>query len=373
MKITVIAFSLILFAAACGTPDEPQVTGPAPADTLVLSVTDTIGVLMGDSTLMFGSISGACYHPDGTILILDAMKACLKVFSPDCELLAEHGRNGSGPGEYQYPRYFAVLADSSIAIADWGVNTVTILNPDYSYRETIEGFYPIAPAYICPGRGSSFVAGGMKLQPSDSEAGYDGSTFVGLWDGGSESTVEYTSFPLDIQVESNGESVSVNVDNVDATLTTDIYGNVYVAVRTDSTYRIDRYTPEGVPDLTIEQEWTRIAKNEDELQEEVLIESHSRHDDGSTSAHMTTVEDVYPWKNAISTLNTDDNGNLWVGQGYTSMPVFNVYDTRGELIRVVSIPGLDGVRGLEFSLRNGLLAFDSAPEDYPKVYLLEQL
>lgn len=37
---------------------------------------------------------------------------------------------------------------------------------------------------------------------------------------------------------------------------------------------------------------------------------------------------------------------------------------------IVSIPDLDGVRGLEFPLRNGLLAYDSAPDDYPKVYLL---
>ena len=367
MKNTVIAFSIVLLAAACGTPDEPQVTEAAPADTLVLSVTDTIGVLMGDSTLMFGMISGACYNPLGNILILDAMKACLSVFSPQGELLEVHGRNGSGPGEYHYPRYFAVLADSSIAIADWGVNTVTILDPDYSYRETIEGFYPVAPAYIRSGTGSGFVGGGMELHPSDSEAGYNGTTFVGMWEGGYEPSLKYREFPLDITVESNGEDASVNVDNVDAVLETDILGNVYVAVRTDSTYRIDRYTPEGVLDLTIEQEWERIAKTEEELQEEVLIESHSRHDDGSTSAHMRTEEDVYPWKNAISTINTDDNGNLWVGQGYTSMPVFNVYDTRGELIRVVSIPDLNGTRGIEFSFRNGLLAYDSAPEDYPKV------
>lgn len=373
MKTAFVGFSFILalIATACGPREETPSDGSESVDTLHLSVADTIGVLMGDSTLMFGTISNACYHPDGSILVLDGMKAGISVFSPQGDLLAVHGRKGSGPGEYQYPRFMTVLADGSIAVSDWGVNTLVVLNPDFSYRETIEGFYPVAPGFLCAAADSGYVAGAMRLQPSDSEAGYEGCTFLGWWNESNEPSFEYLEYPLDISVESDGENTSVNVQNVDAVFDTDPAGNVYVAIRSDSTYRIDRYTRNGVLDLTITQDWQRIAKTEEELQREIIVESHSRSGDGSTSSRMRSEEDVYPWHNAISVIKTDDQGNLWVGQGYTSMPVFHVYDSSGKLTMVVSIPELEGVTGLDYSFRNGLLAYDYAPEEYPKVYLLE--
>ena len=373
MRIAFTVLSALLLLAACGSQQEETVTETDSPDTLELAVTDTIGVLMGDSTLMFGSISWAEHHPDGNILILDGMKSQISVFSPDLELEAVHGRHGSGPGEFQYPRYFAVLSNGNIAVSDWGAHTVTILNPDFTYLETVEGFYPIAPAEIVPGAMEGYVGGGMDLLPSDSEAGFDGSTYVGLWLNESEPVVRYESFPLDVTVESNGEETDVNVDNVDGVFDTDPFGNVYVAIRSDSTYTINRYTPEGELDLTIDREWERIEKTEEELQREILIESHSRSDEGGSSTNTRQELDLYPWHNAISVITTDENGYLWVGQGYTSYPVFRVFDPTGELVRIVSIPDLDGVYGLDYSFRHGLLAYDYAPEDYPKVYLLEPI
>lgn len=67
----------------------------------------------------------------------------------------------------------------------------------------------------------------------------------------------------------------------------------------------------------------------------------------------------------------DCNGDIWVGQGYTSIPTFEVYSPDGELLYVAVIPEPDGAEGVEYCFRNGYLAYDRQPVDYPKVYMLE--
>ena len=55
----------------------------------------------------------------------------------------------------------------------------------------------------------------------------------------------------------------------------------------------------------------------------------------------------------------------------TTHPVFEVYDFQGELLFVAEIKDLNGTRGLSYCFHNGFIAFDTQPEDYPKVYMLE--
>ncbi len=107
------------------------------------------------------------------------------------------------------------------------------------------------------------------------------------------------------------------------------------------------------------------------MAEGMLNEGLSRSDEGSTTVRREEIEDVDPFHLAIGTLSTDWNGNVWVGQGYTSIPTFEVYDEAGALLKVVTIPDLEGVRGLRFCFLNGMLAYDYAPIDYPKIYLLD--
>ena len=75
--------------------------------------------------------------------------------------------------------------------------------------------------------------------------------------------------------------------------------------------------------------------------------------------------------NAVRSINIDDRNRIWVGHGWTDHPVFEVYDFQGELLFVAEIKELNGTSGFSYCFHNGFIAFDTEPEDYPKVYLLE--
>jgi hypothetical protein len=163
----------------------------------------------------------------------------------------------------------------------------------------------------------------------------------------------------------------VNVNNADCVWDSDHDGVVVFAVRSDSTYCVEMFDIEGNTTVIVEKAWERIAKTEEELALGELNESMSRSDDGGTVVRREEAEDVAPYHIAISTLNFDTEGNIWVGQGYSSVPTFEVYDMEGNRLKIVKIPELEGVRGLRFCFQGGSLAYDYAPLDYPKVYLLD--
>ena len=336
-------------------------------DTVTLSVTDTIGVFYGDTTLEFGSLNRVRTSEQGTIYAMDGRKSTLKIFSSGGELLRTVGRSGSGPGEFQYPTGFVLLRDGGLLVSDFGGNALNFFDSTYAFDYQIPGFFPVAPVEPVNGPGNSFIAGAIDYHQDDT--GLHGTSFLGRYSGeGMDPELIYRSYPLTITVR---DEQNVDVDNVDCVWDSDLDGAVYLAVRSDSTYCVERFDENANSTVIVKREWERIPKTEEEMAEGMLNEGISRHDDGSTTVRREETEDIDPYHLAIETINTDDDGNVWVGQGYTGIPTFEVYDKSGELLKIVTIPELEGVRGLRFCFRNGMLAYDYAPVDYPKIYLLD--
>ncbi|MBN1435344.1 hypothetical protein JW921_11325 [Candidatus Fermentibacterales bacterium] len=360
-----------LLAAGCG--EQPRAVAEVEGttvDTLSLAVIDTIGVLTGDSTQEFGTVLKARFGPDGNICAVDGLKATLGVFSRDGELLRTIGGLGSGPGEFNFPSGFAFLRDGGMVVTDYGGHQLSFFDSSYAYEYRLEGFTPVAPVDPATGPGNTFVAGSLDLQVD--EDGYYGTSDLGRYTGeGMEPEHVYRSYPLMIELRVVDGEQSVNVQNVDCVWDTDASGNVFFAVRSDSTCCVEVLGPDGTSSVIVEKEWERVAKTPEELAEGALNMGMSRSDDGTTTVRREEVEDVEPYHLAISTINADDAGNVWVGQGYTGVPAFEVYDASGTLLRVVTIPELEGVRELRFCFVGGMLAYDFAPVDYPKIYLLE--
>jgi len=371
-----IIISCILFALeGCGEQpvqeaDAEMIQEEMSIDTVALSVTDTIGVFYGDTTLEFGSLNRVKIDENGNIFALDGRKSTLKVFSLSGELLRTVGRFGSGPGEFQYPTGFVLLRDGGLLVSDFGGNALVFFDSTFAFDYQIPGFFPVAPVEPVTGPGNTFIAGTLEL--NQDEDGYSGTSFLARYTGeGMDPELIYRNYPLIITFGiSNGEQ-NVNVDNVDCVWDSDLDGAVYLAVRSDSTYCVERFDENANSTVIVEREWERIPKTEEELAEGVLSEGLSRHDDGSTTVRREETEDIDPYHLAIETISTDGDGNVWVGQGYTSIPTFEVYDKTGVLLKIVTIPELEGVRGLRFCFLNGMLAYDYAPIDYPKIYLLD--
>jgi len=356
---------------ACGEPGsiDPS-TADSCTDTLTLSVSDTLGIMFGDSIYVFGTIAQAGFDRDGNIIVLDGLKAQMSIFSPSGELLRTVGRKGSGPGEFQYPYSYALLNDGSLIIGDWAGAATVFFDSTFEFSDQLLGYSPVSPQFPVAGPGDSYIAWALKLGSNVEE--YEGISFIGLYTEGLDPDLIYESWPLIIIEYMVDDELNRDVDAYQVFFDSDSQGILFAAVSDDSTYRIDGYNLDGTSFLVYEQEWERIEKTEKELEEDVYIESLSRRgDDGSSSVNRTEIQDIYPWHNAIGALEIDDENYIWIGLAYTSTPTFNIYDSSGELFKVVTIPELEGVRGLRYSFRNGMLAYDYAPLDYPKVYLLE--
>ncbi len=362
----VIAFSLVL---SCGdTAEEPtaEETGP---DTIEVAVTDTLGLLFGDSAFVFGTITQASWGGDGNVYVMDGQLGRIAVFSPQRELVRYIGRLGSGPGEFQYPQSFAFLDDGRLVVADWGTGSIVFFDSTLNFIDQLTGYYPSSPRYLVPGPGgSSYVALCMELDEGGDEI--TGSSFIARYARGMEPEHKYDSWPLMIRVYGDPEDPDLSIGRVDHDFDTDLQGTVYLAERDDSTYLVEAFPADGSIDTLVVKPWERVEKTQEQLEQQFYEEGRSTDNDGSGISRRT-IDDIYPWLNAISSVDVDVNGDIWVGQGYTDMPTFEVYSPSGELRYVAVIPELEGARGLEYCFRNGYLAYDRQPEDYPKVYFLE--
>ncbi|MBD3370667.1 6-bladed beta-propeller [Candidatus Fermentibacteria bacterium] len=353
---------------ACGGPGSP---GPASdeggtIDTLRISVVDTIGVMMGDSSYVFGNVTDATRTPDGEIYVLDGLRCRLSVYSPEGIFQRSVGRKGSGPGEYQYPKSFALMSDGSVVICDWGGISVTHLTPELEFDTLITGYRHIAPDRLVPFPDGSYV--GMTLRHSVENGQPVGSTYVARFDRSTQPELVYCGYPMTFSLGDDGD---LNVHTVLLRWDTGPDGSVYVAIGCDSVWAFTGYGPEGDTLVTVFKPWERVAKTEEELEEGLLHESLSTGRESGTSVNRDRrYENVPRYHNAIGSIDVDDQGRIWVGRGWTDVPTFDVYSPRGNLLFVATVPALEDVDGLSYCFDNGYLAFDEQPEDYPKVYLL---
>ena len=176
-KIMVLMFSVLIFALACGEqPADDESTegngeGIAVAETaeyvlpeadVYLTLSDSIGIELGDSNYVFGQIAGADITSKGEIAILDYQKTCVSIFSPSGEFTQRIGRQGSGPGEFLLPvgmSFFPdeegivvsglTVADSlepGLVVSDAMGGKLVYFNSEMEYTMDVQGFFPSPPA-----------------------------------------------------------------------------------------------------------------------------------------------------------------------------------------------------------------------------------
>jgi hypothetical protein len=361
-------FVPLLVLLSCGGSHEPARVLPEDGtDTVHVSVTDTLGLFYGDSCRVFGTITQASLGPEGCLYVLDGQLGRLSIFSPELGFIRHVGRPGSGPGEFLYPQSFAFLEDGRLAVCDWGAGSVVFFDSSYRYLETLSGYYPDSPRYIQSGPGNSFVAMNISLSQDDGE--FSGSSHIARFSEGIEPEHVYDSWPLMITVYGDPDDPDLSIGRVDQDFDTDLEGTVYLAERDDSTYLVEVFFADGSADTLVSRQWERVEKSRERMEEEVYEEGRQA---GNTVNRMNrrAFQDVYPYLNGIGSVDVGPDGNIWVGQGYTEVPTFEVFTPAGEFLFVAVIPELEGVRGLEYSFGNGYLAYDRQPADYPKVYLL---
>ena len=374
-----IALSIILAAltvaasAGCGGEAEPvssseETSLPGQVDTLVLAVTDTIGLEMGDRSYVFGMILQAAHGADGNIIVLDIQKACLSAYSPDGEFIGNIGAPGSAPGEFQIPVDFAVFPDGSIAVTDAISRIISYFDADGSYTSMMSGFFPTPPMSIegCPdgaliGQHMPMVMTGENLEMS---------LELSKWTDEAEPALTYLSKPMELDFSGDGQASSVGGPDFDFAVGPD--GSVLVAEISDTLFSVTGFSPEGVEFLSILEARDRTPMTQKEIDAGGLGMSIMIMN-GEASADMNRMETTYPWRNVIGSIGIDSRSRIWVELVCEDLPVFHVYNYSGELLFIaVTDVEFTPVTRPNFKVdAGGVLAYDSDPMDYPKIYLFE--
>lgn len=367
--ITLLATALTVLS--CGG-SEPSATNPEPVSlpvesgTAMLQVEVEIGVELGDSNFVFGVIQDLDFTSDGNVAVLDTQKRKVTLFSPAGDFLGEFGGQGEAPGEFLNPRGIACLNDGRIAVTDPFSREVEVFDSNLQHSETISDFAARAPFVItAAGNGFAGEQGGLNRDA--------GIVTISLtaWRQGSDSPIVFFEFEDDF----SPEHLIQRIMKPQAGLVADA-GNLYYSAPVSEEYVVLVYPMDGSESYQLSYPgYSPVVKSAEDLQDDILAYEYRMQGMASTGRGRrlagTTYEppaDYY----ATSSLGVDSLGNVWVQRGWESNPTFDLFPPGATepAETVIADPELN-LSSFTFVITpNGFAAFDSNPEDYPRVLIL---
>ncbi len=325
MEIRRALFPAVLLAfVGCGENGaETPVTLAVPTDTLFFC--DTIGVLMGDSSCMFGSVNEIIPVPEG-FAVLDGGFSRLAFFDGDGVFLKSFGRRGGGPGEFSDPFRMCRLQDGEFLIFDFGTRNLTMLSADLVYS----GSWPAQRGLLLsmkPGADSMVVlqeitwdlvegqlTPGFRLYSANGYTGEQGVVYM-----------EHVE-PM--------RSEGIDLLPFWPIFTTDSHGNLYVSLLDSDEYVIEKYSPAGVLLHTFVMEPEDRPGFDLEIHQlQYLPLTLPLSVNGETSTLEVSAPLLHPY---VTGLAIDGEENIWVRRmGLAESEHWDVISPGGDLLRRV--------------------------------------
>jgi hypothetical protein len=369
-------FSALLLLAACGTADQPvQATetetgsGPAiPNADLWLTISDSIGIELGDSNLVLGMPAVAAWMPDNRLAVMDMQKYRISVFTPEGDFVTSLGRQGSGPGEFLLPSWLSVTPSGGLAVCDAMAGELDFFNPSLEYTGSLSGFFPSPPVITVFLEDTVFV--GMKPEFEQNDDGMFMGYTVALWNTTSPEPVITYHRELAPFDPSDMSGITGNM----VVFAASPEGLVYTSKFSTEEYSVNGWNPDGTPLFTINEPFTRVEKTQEDIDtERQYVRDRMRQ--GGAPDFMVETYEPEPFRYAISSLGVAPDGNLWVGMGTYNHPVFRVYDSlTGDYLFTAALEITDETRDLTVQMNQwGFTAIDQISADWPRVYVLEEL
>ncbi|MEN8208202.1 MAG: 6-bladed beta-propeller [Candidatus Fermentibacteria bacterium] len=370
--ITAIALAALL--VSCGG-EEPTVEIPdeitSEIPTVYLAPVDSIGIEIGDSTLVMGAIEGLAYGPDGNIAVLDCARACIRIYSPEGEYIRQIGRRGNGPGELQSIAFLGISEDGHIYLTGDGSEILGVHQFDYYTGEWLGSFQSTGtpPTCIEGAEDSLYIRKDLDIDTSSGEP----LILINISKyscGGEEPVVTYIEdtvpfFGAD-DMASMIELIWYGYD-----VAADFSGNTYIAPRSTEEAVVIIYGSDGMETGRIELDLEPVLRTEEELEMERMILTAKM--SAMDMNQMPTLEPD-PYKPLIRGLEIDGEGNIWVQHGGSDVPAFSVYSSSGDLMYYAEVTGdhPDGNSWRFYIDGSGILAYAEDPIDgYQKVYMLQ--
>lgn len=345
-------------ADANGTTDIPM-----PEIDHWLEITDSIGVEMGDSNLVFGQIVGAQFLPDGNIAIADMMKNKISIFSQQGNFLGSVGRKGSGPGEYLMLSTFAVTLDGGFIVPDAMGGKLNFYDQEYNFTDAMTGFFPTPPIMI-----SSVDEGFVGLKPVFEQTEDEMNIGMGLylWTDSSDHDIEYTMNMVPFDMDDLTSSVKTMVF-----FDTDRNGHIFTAPYSTEEYVITSLSMDGEEVWQIIEDHPRVKKTDAEMEEERELLRSGMAATG-TPAEMADHFQIEEYKVFIGGLSVDNKNRLWAHSTLYDTPVFRVYDcATGDYLFTAALRTDETHENITVDVnRYGITGFEANSQNWPRVYIV---
>lgn len=362
-----ILFSTVLFLSlSCGDKTNETTEENREESSIELVIADTIGIEIGDSNYVFGTVIDAAFMPDGRIVLLDPLKNKISIFSPDGEFLFSTGKTGIGPGEFNEPSSIAVLSNGDIAVVDYMQYKIVFFDSLFRFKWEISAFNQPPPIAVWAGKDSSVVGMQAPHYFREDDGVYIGARF-GSWSNAPEPDIVYYS-----EYDRYDGDGPVYIPSV--VFCTDSYGNVYYSPFSQDEYRILGLSPDCDTLFQISEPYTEMIKTPEEIaSEHMSYICDTPGFNNSDTRRMAARWEPDPVRYAITGLYLDRMQRLWVatGRGEGPSPVFEVYDISGNHLFSVSTTLPAEARKWKFVFGDDrILAFDTNPDDYSKVIII---
>ena len=324
-KKVIIVISVFLLIAACGGEQAETVT-EVELEVIQLSVTDTIGIELGDSCYVFGYVADAA-RTDSVIYALDMSYAQLRKYTPEGDYSGHIGGRGDGPGELIMPQWLEFFSDGSIIIQD--ITDLGLYNNRGEWLSHIfvhSGNWPMQHTVTGPG---TFA---VRWHEFLREPSHISRNFIATYDLEGEFQAEFMTDSISIPVEPENNTDALNRFFFSHYFCGDLDGNLYKVQRHIPQYRIVCYGPDAVPFDTLSLDLPVIYKTEEEI---ALEKRHTEEylTGMGTSNLMQWIYEPDTFRAPIDGVWLGWEGNLWVLRGTETKPVFDVWSVpEGELL-----------------------------------------
>ena len=367
-KSLIVCIAVLLALGGCKQESDPTESS---VETRTLRIVDSIGVEMGDSAYVIGSIAAIGHTPSGAIAILDRPSANVKLYDRNGNHISTIGGRGEGPGQLTSPD----------AMVLWPCGDISILDPYRGgyFRYDSQGNYIGRDLEITRNvhldiiamSDSEFVSVKSRFLLNEGETPRI-SLFIGRFPFSIEPETVYWETVLVYDPATFGDDVLKNYFYMSWTADPET-GDVYIFPFNECDYRILRYDSHGALLGEIVSEAPVVEKTQLEIdQERDFIRGWLTALEGGEPQYSVDCE-PYPYRLPVSDLDVDAQGNIWARRGTEDIPYFDIWTPEGELIgHAVLEDASPESRNWSFTIdRGGIVAFDQYPEDFQRIFVIE--
>ncbi|RKZ03437.1 hypothetical protein DRQ25_17785, partial [Candidatus Fermentibacteria bacterium] len=370
--LTCISIILGLAVAGCGDGQPDPLINESTEDvgiTLELLFVDSIGVELGDSNYVLGSIEASSHTVEGNILILDRPASCVREYTTEGEFVRQYGRRGTGPGEVVNPLSMTRLTNGNIVILDMQTGGLHAFSPEGEWLGITAKIINEPILWITPAESNTYIGTHNTITVEDEQLIV--TAVVGKFESHSkEPVLTYweNSFPFDF----SDYTVLINESYFANVFTSDREGNVFLAQRDTEEYMITGFDVNGEIFVEFGLDIPMAEKSESEITEEGEFWNTRARNMGA-NGQLNYLPDPFRWK--IHSMGVDDQHRLWVRRGTVETPTLDVFDYEGKHLFTAEMPGITGLPGLFWEVHvdeEGILAWSLNPLDgYQKLYMVE--